>query len=211
MSEIQVNKIIPVSGTDVILGDSSDTFTVPSGVTLAIASGATVTNSGTASGFGGGKIGQIVSTLKTDTFTSTNSTAWNDITGMTVAITPAAASSKILICWNLFGQAKTNNKGNYKMMRDIESGGYEDFAVGDASSSRLRVTMASPLAITIDPMIMAAMVLDSPSYTLTDVITYKGQIWSDSDWMGVNRSYGDTDGGSFPRGISSFVAMEVLA
>jgi len=56
MSEIQVNKIIPVSGTDVTLGDSSDTFTVPSGVTLAVASGATVTNSGTASGFGGGAL-----------------------------------------------------------------------------------------------------------------------------------------------------------
>jgi len=34
MSEVKVNKISPRSGTDVTLGDSSDTFTVPSGVTL---------------------------------------------------------------------------------------------------------------------------------------------------------------------------------
>jgi len=34
MSEVKVNKISPRSGTDVTLGDASDTFTVPSGVTL---------------------------------------------------------------------------------------------------------------------------------------------------------------------------------
>ena len=45
MSELKVNKISPRSGTDITLGDSGDTFTIPSG--------ATITNSGTATGFGG--------------------------------------------------------------------------------------------------------------------------------------------------------------
>jgi hypothetical protein len=45
MSEVKVNKISPRSGTDVTLGDSGDTFTIPAGVTL--------TNSGTATGFAG--------------------------------------------------------------------------------------------------------------------------------------------------------------
>ena len=45
MSEIKVNKISPATGTAFTLGDSGDTFTVPSGATLA--------NSGTATGFGG--------------------------------------------------------------------------------------------------------------------------------------------------------------
>ena len=53
MSEVKVNKISPRSGTDVTLGDSGDTFSVPSGGTLTIASGATLTNSGTATGFAG--------------------------------------------------------------------------------------------------------------------------------------------------------------
>tara|TARA_R100000700_G_scaffold38840_1_gene50722 strand:- start:185 stop:769 length:585 start_codon:yes stop_codon:yes gene_type:complete len=44
MSEIQANKLSPSSGTSVQLGDSGDTFTIPSG--------ATITNSGTATGFG---------------------------------------------------------------------------------------------------------------------------------------------------------------
>jgi hypothetical protein len=34
MSELKVNKISPRSGTDVTLGDSGDTFTIPSGATL---------------------------------------------------------------------------------------------------------------------------------------------------------------------------------
>jgi hypothetical protein len=44
-SELKVDKISPASGTSFTLGDSGDTFTVPSGCTI--------TNSGTASGFGG--------------------------------------------------------------------------------------------------------------------------------------------------------------
>ena len=81
MSELKVNKVSPRSGTDVTLGDSGDTFTVPTGASLVatdelktnkispssgtsftfgdsgdtftIPSGATITNNGTATGFGG--------------------------------------------------------------------------------------------------------------------------------------------------------------
>ena len=52
-SEIKANKISPATGTAFTIGDSGDTFTLPSGATLAVASGATISNSGTASGFGG--------------------------------------------------------------------------------------------------------------------------------------------------------------
>ena len=38
-SEVKTNKVSPAVGTDVILGDSSDTFTVPSGSAIVIASG----------------------------------------------------------------------------------------------------------------------------------------------------------------------------
>ena len=43
-SEIKADKWSPASGTSATLGDSGDTFTIPSG--------ATITNSGTATGFG---------------------------------------------------------------------------------------------------------------------------------------------------------------
>ena len=54
-SEIKANKISPATGTDFTLGDSGDTFTVPSGTTLDIASGATIDATGaTATGFSSG-------------------------------------------------------------------------------------------------------------------------------------------------------------
>ena len=52
MSEVKTEKLSP-RVTSLQLGDSGDTFTVPSGATLDIASGATIANSGTATGFGG--------------------------------------------------------------------------------------------------------------------------------------------------------------
>jgi len=38
-SEVKTNKISPATGTDVTLGDASDTFTVPSGSAITVASG----------------------------------------------------------------------------------------------------------------------------------------------------------------------------
>jgi hypothetical protein len=52
MSELKVNKVTPRSGTTVTLGDSGDTITIPSG--------ATITNSGTATGFGASAFRNIV-------------------------------------------------------------------------------------------------------------------------------------------------------
>ena len=65
MSEVKVNKISPrtACGT-VTLGDSGDTFTIPSGVTIS--------NSGTAAGFGGtGEISWSTTVKTTGTFTAT--------------------------------------------------------------------------------------------------------------------------------------------
>ncbi len=64
MSEIKVNKISPRTncGTTT-LGDSGDTFTIPAG--------ATITNSGTASGFGATGAVNWQTTVKSSTFTAT--------------------------------------------------------------------------------------------------------------------------------------------
>ena len=70
MSEVKVDKISPRSGTDVTLGDSGDTFTIPSG--------ATITNSGTATGFGGDNTPSFHASLSADQTGTTNS-AWNKI------------------------------------------------------------------------------------------------------------------------------------
>ena len=62
MSEVKVNKISPRSGTTVTLGDSGDTFTIPSG--------ATINNQGTATNFGATGSASWTTTVKTTTFTA---------------------------------------------------------------------------------------------------------------------------------------------
>jgi hypothetical protein len=62
MSEVKVNKISPRSGTEVTLGDSGDTFTIPSG--------ATINNQGTATNFGATGAASWNTTVKTGNFTA---------------------------------------------------------------------------------------------------------------------------------------------
>jgi hypothetical protein len=63
MSEVKVNKISPRSGTTVTLGDSGDTFTIPSG--------ATINNQGTATNFGPTGSVSWQTTVKSAGFTAT--------------------------------------------------------------------------------------------------------------------------------------------
>jgi len=107
-SEIKANKISPATGTAFTIGDSGDTFTLPSGATLSgagaitvpsggsltINSGATITNNGT-NGGGFGKVLQVVQGTYS-TQTSTTSASWTS-TGLTASITPSSTSNKILI------------------------------------------------------------------------------------------------------------------
>jgi hypothetical protein len=97
MSEIKVDKISPSSGTALAIGDSGDTITIPSGCTI--------TNSGTATGFGGGLVLQVVHVESGTTLTHTtvmpadNTINTNSEGGelFTLAITPANASNKLII------------------------------------------------------------------------------------------------------------------
>ena len=92
-TEVKTNKISPATGTAFALGDSGDTFTVPSG--------ATIVNSGTATGFGGGKVLQVVSATQTGKESITGDADWQDATNLTLSITCAATSSKVLVLANV--------------------------------------------------------------------------------------------------------------
>jgi len=90
---LKVDTIQDTSGNNII-NESSDTITIgASGDTISIPSGATIANSGTATGFG--KVLQVV-TGETTTNTQITSTSYAD-TSLTANITPSATSSKILI------------------------------------------------------------------------------------------------------------------
>lgn len=126
MSEIKVNKVSPATGTAITLGDSGDTFTVPSG--------ATIVNSGTATGFGGGKVLQVVGTTKTDQFSTTSTSI---VTAFSATITPSASSSKVLVMGH-FCMSSTQDANTPHLYRDTT-----EICLGDASGSRTRGLLGS--------------------------------------------------------------------
>ena len=79
-SEVKANKISPATGTAVALGDSGDTFTVPSGATLAVAG--TINSTGSSSGFDSGL-------ASVQTFTSSGT--WTRPSGITKIIVEVQA------------------------------------------------------------------------------------------------------------------------
>ena len=197
-SEIKANKISPATGTAITLGDSGDTFTVPSGVTL--------TNNGTASGFGGGKVLQIVQALKTDTQSFTTSSSFSDVVGLSVSITPSSASSKILVSFSVSGG--TGNDGGHiqtQLLRDSTAIG-----LADASSNRTRNT-GIYFNTAADGQVIQNnfMILDSPSTTSS--VTYKMQGMANSTTCHVNRSARDNNGSAHDGRCSSHITVMEIA
>ena len=101
-SEIKVNKISPASGTAFTMGDSGDTFTIPSG--------ATITNNGTANGFGDSLEWQT-SDIKTSTFTAVAGKGYfvNTTGGAITVNLPAGSAGAQIGLLDYAGTWDTNN------------------------------------------------------------------------------------------------------
>jgi hypothetical protein len=115
-SILKVDEIQDTSGNNII-NESSDTITIgASGDTISIPSGATIANSGTATGFG--KVLQVVSTSTTSAV-GTTSTSFVDI-NLSLNITPSATSSKIFVIYTGTNETNgtTGQRLNLRMLRD---------------------------------------------------------------------------------------------
>ena len=103
MSEVKVNKISPrtACGT-VTLGDSGDTFTIPSG--------ATITNNGTAAGFGATGAASWDTTVKTGDFTAVNGVGYfvNTTSGEIDVTLPAGTAGAVVAIKDYAGTFDTN-------------------------------------------------------------------------------------------------------
>ena len=105
MSEVKVNKISPrtACGT-VTLGDSGDTITIPSGVTIA--------NSGTQTGFGRAGSVNWQTSIKTGDFTAANGEGYfiNTTSGAVIMTLPASPSVGDIVAFKDYaGTFDTNN------------------------------------------------------------------------------------------------------
>jgi hypothetical protein len=102
MSEVKVNKISPRSGTTVTLGDSGDTFTIPSG--------ATINNQGTATNFGATGSASWVTTVKTGDFTAVAGEGYfvNTTSGEVDVALPAGTAGAVVAIKDYAGTFDTN-------------------------------------------------------------------------------------------------------
>ena len=153
---------------------------------------------------GGFRILQVVSTTKTDTFT-TNAATFTDVTGLSATITPRESSSKVLVIAHITG---SNDYavvvGGWRLVRDSTA-----ICVGDTAGSRISGNQVEAINGSV-LMTQANIVLDSPA--TTSAITYKVQVRSQTTGnFYINRSKTDTDNSSFFRGASTITLLEVSA
>ena len=163
-----------------------------------------------ASLIGGGKIGQVVTTTKTDIWSqSTSGNTFYQPTGFSRTITPTATSSKILIMACCSWSATTNYEIGTKITRTV--GGSEvDILIGDAAGSRTRTFLSERSNAAADYAAITMILLDSPN--TTSEITYKPVAATESSaTLYLNKHHSDNDQASEFRAASSIVCMEVLA
>ena len=150
---------------------------------------------------------QVLSTAKLDTYSASG--AFADITGLTVTITPASASNKILILATINGQGGGAVLSGYKAKF---AGGNSGTYIGAAAGTRERVAGVGPggggVAVNTG---ISLMYLDSPA--TTSAITYSVQAkgMATTDTVFINRSLDDTDGAPYFRSASSITVMEISA
>ena len=148
----------------------------------------------------GGKLLQAVSHTMSSTFTTSQTTP-QDVTGMSKAITPTAANSKILVIFSIDLDNENGSNGDVygaaKILRSVDGGSYSSIK-GQVNGGR---DMGDGAQYTPNSLI----ILDEPSYSLGNAITYKLQAWSlhSNNTISVSQS-------NYPR-TSNIVLQEIGA
>ena len=155
-----------------------------------------------------GKILQVKSTTKTNTFTTTSGT-FTDVTGLSVDITPSSTSSKILVTVDITGSGRGGSaRVPVRLLRDSTP-------IGNATDVGNRKASFGVLYSGSDDNGIATaniQFLDSPNTTSS--VTYKVQIVNGNNngsTVVVNRNYNDTNSATNQRVSSSITAQEVAA
>jgi len=154
-----------------------------------------------------GGILQVVSTNKTDTFTTT-STTFTAITGLSASITPSSTSSKILAIVSVEGatqNAVSASSGGFRLMRNSTPVG-----VGDSAGDRKQVTGLITTRLTQSGVLTSSAtksILDTPATTSS--ITYSVEIFVGAGTIFINRNENDSNSSDISRPVSTLTLMEV--
>jgi hypothetical protein len=153
-----------------------------------------------------GGVLQVVSTVKTNTFTTSSGT-FTDVTDLSVTITPTSATSKILIqAFTNYSFTDNSNQAFFRVLR-----GSTPLAVGDASGSRISATFSSSGAWNTPGYgtnQATVVFLDSPNST--SALTYKVDCRRGiGGTLTVNRDGIDSDNANHGRTVSTITVMEI--
>jgi hypothetical protein len=169
----------------------------------------TTNGSGALSWAGAGKILQVVSTTKTDSFSaSLTSAASTAVTGLSASITPSSSAGKILVICHISMGAE--NVGCATVLKRDSTA----VCIGNAAGSRARVTVGSARLISNfeDSPVSLFTFLDSPATTSST--TYSVDIFNArgaTNTVFVNRGSTDSDLSNTARTTSTITIMEVAA
>ena len=155
-----------------------------------------------------GSILQVLSTTKTDTFTTTSGSKV-DITGLSVAITPSSSSNKVLITGRVNIGLDRTAPYLYPifLLRDST-----EICIHDSASNRTRATTGGQWGASAnDPTFDYAInFLDSPSST--SELTYKLQIFSESGGTAyVNRGKENDGDAAITGRFTSVITVQEVA
>jgi len=144
-----------------------------------------------------GGILQVVSTVKTDAFTTTSGT-FVDITGLSVSITPTSSSSKILVLVNATISNSASEVTQIQLVRDSTN-----IFLGTSGTTRNSTTQTVGESNNINSH--TPIFLDSPN--TTSATTYKLRMAVGGNTGTLNRRGGTTTDGA----ASSITVLEVAA
>ena len=169
-----------------------------------------------ASNFGQtGSVVQVKSVTKTDDFSVSANSTPQDVTGLTVNITPRSSSNKILVIVHVNATANNSYAGSGFTLVRVDSGTAFDIFKGDADGSTSRFTL--PISGTNSdtganngyPDTHCGSFLDSPSSI--NQLTYKIQVadYDNTNTIYVNRQTDSGTTSSRTANTSGITLMEI--
>ncbi len=162
-----------------------------------------------------GNIIQVKQTVKTSFFSTSTTGSGVDVTGVSVTITPASSSNKILVrCFGEYGNDNNDSFASLSIARVLDGSTDTGIAVGDTRGSTTRATMNATLrsggglSHNVSRH-FGCEILDSPN--TTNPVEYKLRIFV---VQGTPACIGGADSDNFNNYVSTptfITAMEVAA
>ena len=182
MSELRVDKISPQSATALQIGDASDVITIPAN--------ATITNLGTATGFGGGALAVIENTTVTSTpsiaFTGFEASIYDSYQLRICNIQPATNLQDLNLRTSTNGGSSYDSGGsdyhhNWMQMRTKTQDNDHD-----AADSQIKLTGNQSCASAANRLVSAVVDISFPAEAAYTTFSLK-TVWSgNTEWCVVN-------------------------